>query len=85
VTSFTQELWASIEPIYRAILSHPFLKGLADGTLPEEKFRLHWGSRGKETMKGHFIATSRYEWMFWDMAWRSPLAGGRGGCPPTKP
>jgi thiaminase/transcriptional activator TenA len=24
----------------------------------------------KETMKGHFIATSRYEWMFWDMAWR---------------
>jgi len=46
VTSFTQELWASIEPIYRAILSHHFLKGLADGTLPEEKFRLHWGSRG---------------------------------------
>jgi len=39
--SFTQELWASIEPIYRAILSHPFLKGLADGTLPEEKFRFY--------------------------------------------
>ena len=39
--SFTQELWASIEPVYQAILSHPFLKGLADGTLPEEKFRFY--------------------------------------------
>jgi len=39
--SFTQELWASIEPVYQAILSHPFLKGLADGTLLEEKFRFY--------------------------------------------
>ncbi|MCS7285902.1 MAG: thiaminase II [Anaerolineae bacterium] len=41
MASFTQELWASIEPIYQAILSHPFLKGLADGSLPEEKFRFY--------------------------------------------
>ncbi len=38
---FTLELWESIEPIYRAILSHPFLRGLADGSLPEEKFRFY--------------------------------------------
>lgn len=41
MASFTQELWASIEPIYQSILSHPFLKGLADGSLPEEKFRFY--------------------------------------------
>jgi len=21
-------------------------------------------------MSRHFVATSRYEWMFWDMGWR---------------
>jgi thiaminase (transcriptional activator TenA) len=21
-------------------------------------------------MRRHFLATSRYEWMFWDMGWR---------------
>lgn len=41
MATFTQELWASIESIYMAILSHPFLKGLADGSLPEEKFRFY--------------------------------------------
>ena len=24
----------------------------------------------KGLMKAHFVTTSRYEWMFWDMAWR---------------
>lgn len=36
---FTAELWRSIEPIYAEILAHPFLRGLTDGTLPEERFR----------------------------------------------
>lgn len=35
---YTDELWAAIEPIYSKTLDHPFLKGLADGTLPREKF-----------------------------------------------
>ncbi len=26
--------------------------------------------RERETMRRHFITTSRYEWMFWDMAYR---------------
>lgn len=36
---FTGELWRSIEDIYARILDHPFLAGLTDGTLPEEKFK----------------------------------------------
>src|SRR5438552_1472935 len=36
--SFTRELWASMTPIYAAILRHPFLTGLTDGSLPRESF-----------------------------------------------
>src|SRR5919197_352369 len=36
--SFTRELWASMAPIYAAILRHPFLAGLTDGSLPRESF-----------------------------------------------
>jgi len=38
---FTDELWKSIEPIYGAILRHPFLTGLTDGSLPQESFRFY--------------------------------------------
>jgi thiaminase (transcriptional activator TenA) len=36
---FTEELWAAAEPLYAAILGHPFIRGLTDGTLPREAFR----------------------------------------------
>ena len=36
--SWSAELWAAAEPIYAAIVEHPFLAGLADGTLPSEAF-----------------------------------------------
>ncbi|PYM28480.1 MAG: thiaminase II [Candidatus Rokuibacteriota bacterium] len=36
--SFTRELWASMAPIYGAILRHPFLAGLTDGSLPRASF-----------------------------------------------
>jgi thiaminase (transcriptional activator TenA) len=39
--TFTKELWAAMEPIYAAILQHPFLRGLTDGTLPRESFRFY--------------------------------------------
>lgn len=39
MTTWTERLWAEIEPTYAAILDHPFLRGLADGTLPEAAFR----------------------------------------------
>jgi len=36
--SFTGELWTEMAPIYAAILRHPFLAGLTDGSLPRESF-----------------------------------------------
>ena len=39
--TFTPALWTSIEPIYAAILRHPFLTGLTDGSLPAESFRFY--------------------------------------------
>jgi len=38
---FTATLWRSIEAIYAAILAHPFLRGLTDGSLPPEAFRFY--------------------------------------------
>jgi thiaminase/transcriptional activator TenA len=38
---FTAELWKSIDPIYAAILRHPFLRGLTDGSLPRESFKFY--------------------------------------------
>src|SRR5215475_5752706 len=36
--SFSGELWNGISDIYGAILVHPFISGLTDGTLPAESF-----------------------------------------------
>jgi len=38
---FSRTLWRAIEPIYAAILAHPFLRGLTDGSLPQEAFRFY--------------------------------------------
>jgi thiaminase/transcriptional activator TenA len=37
--ALTDRLWAEIDDVYAAILAHPFLRGLTDGTLPQEAFR----------------------------------------------
>ena len=39
--AFTSELWDGITPIYDAILRHPFLRGLTDGSLPRESFQFY--------------------------------------------
>lgn len=39
--SFTDELWRSVEPIYAAIVRHPFIVGLTDGSLPRERFAFY--------------------------------------------
>ena len=39
--SFSAGLWDSISDIYGAILAHPFLTGLTDGTLPAESFAFY--------------------------------------------
>jgi thiaminase/transcriptional activator TenA len=38
---FTAELWRSIEETYVAILCHPFLTGLTDGSLPRQSFQFY--------------------------------------------
>ena len=38
-TGFTGQLWRDVEPTFAAIVEHPFLTGLVDGTLPIERFR----------------------------------------------
>lgn len=37
----TTEMWAAAKPIYTQTLAHPYLKGLADGTLPKESFQFY--------------------------------------------
>jgi thiaminase/transcriptional activator TenA len=39
--TFTGDLWQGITGLYRAILAHPFLTGLTDGTLPGEAFAFY--------------------------------------------
>jgi thiaminase (transcriptional activator TenA) len=39
--SFTSQLWRGITGIYDAILAHPFLTGLTDGTLPHQAFSFY--------------------------------------------
>src|SRR5258708_36790761 len=41
--TFTDELWAANADIYAAILAHPFVTGLTDGTLPEPAFAHYIG------------------------------------------
>ncbi len=38
---FTDDLWRSIASIYDEIVAHPFLRGLTDGTLTEERFHFY--------------------------------------------
>jgi thiaminase (transcriptional activator TenA) len=40
-SKFTSELWVSIEHIYAAILRHPFITGLTDGSLSRERFEFY--------------------------------------------
>jgi thiaminase/transcriptional activator TenA len=39
--TFSAELWQTIESIYAAILRHPFIRGLGDGTLDRESFKFY--------------------------------------------
>ncbi|HEX8201761.1 MAG TPA: TenA family protein, partial [Isosphaeraceae bacterium] len=38
---FSASLWEAIGPIVAAIRQHPFLTGLADGTLPRDRFAFY--------------------------------------------
>jgi len=45
-------LWAEIEDIYAAILRHPFVSGLTDGSLPHEAFR-HYIVQDAHYLRGY--------------------------------
>ena len=45
-------LWADVEGVYAAILDHPFLAGLADGTLPRAAFR-HYVVQDSHYLRGY--------------------------------
>lgn len=53
----TEILWSDIEDIYEAILAHPFITGLTDGTLPRESFR-HYIVQDAHYLRGYAKALS---------------------------
>jgi thiaminase/transcriptional activator TenA len=52
MTSTTEALWSDIEDVYNAILAHPFVTGLTDGTLPRESFR-HYIVQDAHYLRGY--------------------------------
>ncbi|GAB3799477.1 thiaminase II [Virgibacillus kimchii] len=38
---FTERLWEKVEPIWNSYITHPFVKGLGEGWLDQNKF-MHW-------------------------------------------
>jgi len=45
--SFFEQVHHEAQPIWDRVLEHPFIRGLADGTLPEETFRYYVGQDTK--------------------------------------
>ena len=45
-------LWSDVEDVYAAILAHPFISGLTDGTLPRESFR-HYIVQDAHYLRGY--------------------------------
>jgi thiaminase (transcriptional activator TenA) len=39
--TFTQQLWDEIQPVYRAVLEHPFIRQLTDGSLSRDRFAFY--------------------------------------------
>lgn len=55
--SWSKRLWAEIEPMYAAIRAHPFLSGLADGSLPQDVFA-HYVTQDAHYLSGYAQALS---------------------------
>ncbi|MGY0692726.1 thiaminase II [Virgibacillus sp. FSP13] len=53
---FTDRLWKKVGPIWNAYLEHPFVKGLGEGWLDQEKFK-HW-------MKQDYVYLIEYSRLF---------------------
>ncbi len=61
---FTDRLWNKVEPIWNSYLEHPFVKGIGNGTLDQEKF--------KHYMKQDYIYLIEYSRIFAIGAAKSP-------------
>ena len=68
--SFSAELWDSTADIYAAIPAHPFVRGLTDGSLPQEAFTyyviqdalyLRWYARALAAVAGKATDTAGTE------------------------
>ena len=46
------QLWADVEGIYAAIVAHPFVTGLTDGSLPRDAFR-HYVVQDAHYLRGY--------------------------------
>ncbi len=61
---FTDRLFKRVEPVWRGYLSHPFVKGIGDGTLDQEKF--------KHYMRQDYVYLIEYSRLFAIGAAKSP-------------
>jgi thiaminase (transcriptional activator TenA) len=52
VPATTELLWSDIEDVYAAILAHPFVTGLTDGSLPRASFR-HYIVQDAHYLRGY--------------------------------
>ena len=66
--SFTEDLWRRIEPIRAAIDELPFIRALADGSLPRERFEYYLGQDA--------LCLGQYARA---LAWAAVAHGGPGG------
>jgi thiaminase/transcriptional activator TenA len=68
--SFSAELWQGVAGVYDAILAHPFLTGLTDGSLPHDAFAfyvvqdaiyLHWYAQALAAVASRASAPAQTE------------------------
>lgn len=61
---FTDRIFKRVEPIWKSYMDHPFIQGLGDGSLDEEKFK-HW-------LKQDYVYLIEYARLFSIGAAKSP-------------
>lgn len=89
--SFNAEPWKSIQTISAAILRHPFLLGLTDGSLARESFRFYAAQEAlylREFARAQSIPAPGAPHNDWIVMFNEPAAGRRPeartcptGCP----
>jgi thiaminase/transcriptional activator TenA len=76
--AFSDELWKSIDGIYAAILRHPFVMGLTDGSLPRDRFQFYAVQDAlylREFARGLSLAAARAPQDDWIIMFNEHAAG----------